>query len=64
MYVIKSILYRIYSSIITFFISYLVTGKMSVGIFIGVSDFTIKIFTYYIYEYVWDKVTTKKNQKI
>lgn len=58
-YFIKSFFYRIYSSFITFLISYIITGKASVGLFIGFSDFTIKIFTYYIYEYFWDKAKEK-----
>ena len=65
-YFIKSFFYRIYSSFITFLISYFITGQAYVGLFIGFSDFTIKIFTYYIYEYVWEKaknkLTKNKNQ--
>ncbi len=59
---IKSILYRIYSSLITFLISYLITHKASVGLFISVADFVIKIFTYYFYEYVWQKIKSIKNK--
>ena len=59
-YFIKSLIYRIYSSIITFVISYFVTGKVSLGLFIGFSDFTIKIFTYYFYEYIWNKTKLGK----
>ena len=64
-YFIKSFFYRIYSSFITFLISYFITGQASIGLFIGFSDFTIKIFTYYIYEYVWEKAKNKltKNKK-
>jgi uncharacterized membrane protein len=64
-YFIKSFFYRIYSSFITFLISYCITGQASIGLFIGFSDFTIKIFTYYIYEYVWEKTKQKltKNKK-
>jgi uncharacterized membrane protein len=65
-YFIKSFFYRIYSSFITFLISYFITGQAYIGLFIGFSDFTIKIFTYYIYEYVWEKaknkLTKNKNQ--
>jgi uncharacterized membrane protein len=59
-YFIKSLIYRVYSSIITFAISYLITGKVSIGLFIGFSDFTIKIFTYYFYEYIWNKTKLSK----
>lgn len=60
--VLKSILYRIYSSLITFLITYAITKEVSLGVFVSVSDFIIKIFTYYIYEFAWDKIINKKNK--
>ena len=62
-YFIKSLIYRVYSSIITFIISYLITGEASIGLFIGFSDFTIKIFTYYFYEYIWNKTKLGKHKE-
>ena len=62
-YFIKSFIYRIYSSIIIFFISFLITGQASIGFFIGFSDFTIKIFTYYFYEYIWNKTKLSKRKE-
>lgn len=62
-YFIKSFIYRIYSSIITFLISYFITGQASIGFFIGFSDFTIKIFTYYFYEYIWNKTKLSKRKE-
>ena len=61
-YFIKSLIYRVYSSIITFIISYLITGEASLGLFIGFSDFIIKIFTYYFYEYLWNKTKLSKKE--
>lgn len=55
----KSVLYRIYSSLITFLISFVVTDNVSVGFYIGLGDFIVKIFTYYVYEFIWDKSITK-----
>jgi uncharacterized membrane protein len=60
---IKSILYRIYSSFITFLISYFITKQVSVGLFIGIADFVIKVFTYYIYEWIWDRIKLMKQLK-
>jgi uncharacterized membrane protein len=56
----KSITYRIYSSSITFLISYGITGKASLGLTIGVADFFIKIGTYFIHERVWYRINFGK----
>lgn len=49
----KAISYRIYSSCITFLISFIITGNCNIGLSIGVFDFIVKIFTYYIHERFW-----------
>jgi len=56
----KSITYRIYSSSITFLISYVVTGKIKLGLSIGVADFFIKIGTYFIHERIWYRINFGK----
>jgi uncharacterized membrane protein len=45
--------YRIYSSCITALIAALVLGSIKIGFSIGLADFMIKIFTYYIHERIW-----------
>ncbi len=49
----KAVSYRVYSSCITFLISFIITGNCNIGLSIGVLDFTVKIFTYYIHERFW-----------
>jgi adenylylsulfate kinase len=56
----KSILYRIYSSGITFIISFIISGKLALSISIGVFDLFVKIFTYYLFDEIWDKITGYK----
>jgi uncharacterized membrane protein len=56
----KSFFYRIYSSVITFIISFIVTGRTNFSLAISIADFVIKIFTYYIYEFIWGKITKKQ----
>lgn len=56
----KSITYRIYSSTITFSIAYVVTGKVTLGLSIGVADFFIKIGTYFFHERVWYRINFGK----
>jgi uncharacterized membrane protein len=53
---VKSISYRIYSSCITFCISYWATGSAKVGMSIGVADFFVKIGSYYVHERVWYRI--------
>lgn len=57
---IKSIIYRIYSSSVAFFIALAVTGNIVVSTSIGVVDIFVKIFTYYAFDSAWKKITTKK----
>ena len=56
----KSITYRIYSSTITFLISYFVTGKASVSLSIGLFEFFIKIVSYFFHERLWYKINFGK----
>lgn len=53
---VKSISYRIYSSCITFGISFFATGDAKIGLSIGVLDFFVKIGSYYIHERVWYRI--------
>src|SRR5436309_665129 len=53
----KSILYRAYSVIITFLIAFALTRNYSIAAYIGILDSLIKIFTYYVFDEAWDKAT-------
>jgi adenylylsulfate kinase len=53
----KAVTYRIYSSLITFFISYLLTKNLAASISIGILDSIVKIFSYYFFDEVWAKIT-------
>jgi adenylylsulfate kinase len=54
---VKAIVYRIYSSAITFLISYLFTGNLVVSLSIGLIDSLAKIFTYYAFDEIWARLT-------
>jgi adenylylsulfate kinase len=58
----KSISYRIYSSLITFIIAYILTQNLTASISIGILDSIIKIFSYYFFEEIWAKITGIKNK--
>jgi adenylyl-sulfate kinase len=53
----KSILYRVYSSGITFLIAYVLTGNFVASISISFVDLFVKIFSYYVFEQIWNKIT-------
>jgi len=54
---IKAIVYRLYSSIITFLIAYLFTQNLVASVSIGIIDSMIKIFSYYAFDEVWARLT-------
>lgn len=55
--ILKSVIYRIYSSVITFLIAYLFTGNLGVSLSIGIIDSLVKIFSYYAFDEVWSLIT-------
>lgn len=58
----KSIIYRPYSEIITFLIAWAVTGQIKISAAIGVADLIIKVFSYFLFDSVWNKYV-KKNYR-
>ena len=53
----KAVMYRIYSSAITFLISYILTGNVFISLSIGLIDSLVKIFSYYVFDELWDWIT-------
>lgn len=53
----KAVVYRIYSSAITFLISYIFTGNLFISLSIGLIDSLVKIFSYYAFDELWAWVT-------
>jgi adenylyl-sulfate kinase len=57
---IKSIIYRLYSFLVTFGIALLITGNAKLSLALGFVENLFKILTYYWFDIVWDKFTKKK----
>ncbi len=55
-HLVKSIIYRIYSSLITFSVAFYLTGNLVASVSIGLLDSVLKIFSYYIFDEVWMKI--------
>lgn len=62
MSLIKAIVYRVYSSLITFLISFALTGNVIASVSIGVADSLIKIFSYYLFDKLWNHFTVYQNK--
>lgn len=52
-HILKSLTYRVYSSCITSLLASFLLGNFKIGFSIGIADFFIKLFTYYIHERIW-----------
>lgn len=57
----KTISWRIWATLITFLVTWIMVGNIKTGIKVGVADTTIKFFTYYIHDFAWLKLNVIKN---
>lgn len=53
---IKAFIYRVYSSLITSVIAFIVTGNFALSLALGGIDVLVKIFSYSLFDYCWQKV--------
>jgi len=60
----KTLIWRFISAIVTFLISYVITGSFISGGMIAISESLLKTVIYYYHEKFWDKYTKKKLKKI
>src|SRR3990172_4656262 len=58
----KSIIYRPYSELITFFIAWTITGQIKISAAIGIADLLVKIFSYWGFDLLWNKITKNNYQ--
>lgn len=59
----KTISWRVVASIDTFLISWLISGKISIGISIATLEVITKLIIYYFHERAWDKIKWGKYDK-
>lgn len=59
---IKAVVYRFYSSLITFLIAFFFTRNVVASLSIGIADSLVKIFSYYAFDEVWAKLTGFKTK--
>lgn len=58
----KAIVYRFYSSLITFIIAFIFTKNFLASLSIGLVDSLVKIFSYYFFDEFWAKLTGFKTK--
>lgn len=58
-HILKSVSYRVLSSMVTFLMAWSITGKVSLGITISIIDFVVKLILYYFHERVWFAIERK-----
>jgi uncharacterized membrane protein len=61
---IKSIVYRLFGTIATFFIALFFTGEFLVSSGIAISELIVKTGLYYLYERFWNKISLRYKNKI
>jgi uncharacterized membrane protein len=52
----KAITYRVWQSLNTFIISFLITGKLGMALAIVSLEFVVKLVVYFLHERAWDRV--------
>lgn len=63
-FLIKSLFYRGWSTILTFFIAYLLTGRAGLSGGIALTELLLKTLTYYIFEIIWNRIMGKRAETI
>jgi len=61
---VKTFIWRIIATLITFIIVYLVTGKLSIAAAIGGIEVIVKTICYYFYERIWQYVPRNLMSKL
>lgn len=54
----KSLSWRIFGSALTFLMAFFIFGDVSLSSSFAVADFFIKLFSFYLHEIIWNKLTT------
>ena len=54
---IKAVSWRILGTLVTMFISYIITQRLSFAIYIGIFEFLAKVGFFYAHERLWNSVS-------
>ena len=59
--IVKTLTWRDTASLTTFFIAWVLTGDLLIGVSIGSVEAIAKIFLYYFHERIWNNISWAKN---
>ena len=63
-FLIKSLIYRGWSTILTFFIVFILTGRVGLSGSIALAELLLKTLSYYIFEIIWNRIMGKRAETI
>ena len=59
--IVKTLTWRVTASLTTFFIAWILTGDLLIGVSIGSIEALAKIFLYYFHERIWNHIDWAKS---
>ena len=59
--ILKAVSWRITGTVDTMILAWIITGKLTLALSIGVTEMFTKILLYYLHERFWNKVSFGKN---
>ena len=59
--ILKTLTWRVTASLTTFFIAWILTGDLLIGVSIGSIEAIAKIFLYYFHERMWNSIRWAKS---
>ena len=60
--IVKTFSWRFIATVVTFFVAWVLTGKIALAVEIGVADTLIKLGAYYSHERLWNRLSFGKPQ--
>jgi uncharacterized membrane protein len=52
----KAVSYRLFGSIVTFLIAFVLTGSLAISSAVGIADLFAKTILFYLHERIWNKI--------
>jgi len=59
-FILKSLMYRAWSTVLTFLIAMILTGQLLLSTGIAFAEILLKTFSYYLFEIIWNKINRRK----
>jgi uncharacterized membrane protein len=60
--IVKALSWRFVATVITFFVSWILTGRLTLAVEIGLADTILKLGAYYSHERLWNRLDFGKQR--